>query len=308
MRAVQFHTYGGVEVLQIDDVAIPDPGPGQVLIQVEASAVHPGDVVARSGGFAAVIEARAAYRPGWDFAGRVQATGPGVDDLAVGTAVVGMTDWLRDLNGTHAEFVVLDRSAVVAAPRSLGADAAAALPVDALTASQALDLLGLTSGDTLVVLGAAGAVGGFALELAVGRGLRVLGVAGRADEPVITARGGVFVDRDDDLGRAVQALAPGGADALFDTASVATPALAAIRDGGSYCGVIHPFAPLPERGIAVSTVGVHSNPDTLAGLVHLVDTGELTLRVAAHYPLADAAQAHTHLAKGGTRGAVVLLP
>lgn len=308
MRAVQFHTYGGPEVLQIDEVPTPDPGPGQVLIQVEASTVHPGDVVARSGGFTAVIAPREVYRPGWDFAGRVRATGPGVDDLAAGTAVVGMTDWLSDLNGTHAEFVVLDRSAVVAAPKTVGADAAAALPVDALTASQALDLLGLTSGETLVVIGSAGAVGGFALELAVGRGLRVLGVASRADEPFVTARGGVFVDRDDDLARAVQALAPGGADGLFDTASVAAPALAAIREGGRYCGVIHPFAPVPERGIAVSTVGVHSDSETLAGLVHLVDAGELTLRVAAHYPLGDAAQAHTHLAKGGTRGAVVLLP
>lgn len=308
MRAVQFHTYGGPEVLQLDDVPCPEPGPGQILVRVESTAVHPGDIVARSGGFAAVIEPREVYRPGWDFAGRVHTTGAGVDDLAPGAPVVAMTDWLRDLNGTHAEYVLLARNAVVAAPATVEPDAAAALPVDGLTAFQALELLALTPGDTLAVIGAAGAVGGFALELAVGRGLRVLAVAGRSDEAFISDRGGVFVDRDDDLATVVHALTPGGVDALFDTASVAAPALAAIRDGGTYCGVIHPFAPATQRGITITTVGVRSDPDTLADLVRLADAGELTLRVAAHYPFADAADAHAHLAKGGTRGAVVLHP
>lgn len=308
MRAVQFDRYGGPEVLRLDEVPTPEPARGQVVVAVEATAVHPGDLIARSGGFAAVIEARKIYRLGWDFYGRVHATGAGVHDLAEGEAVVGMTDWLRDLNGTHAEFVAVPRSAVVTAPANLNPDAAAALPVNALTASQALDLLPLSAGDTLVIVGAAGAVGGFALELAVHRGLRVLGVAGRGDEPFIRARGGEYLDRDADLATQVRTLLPGGADALFDTASLAQPTLEAIRDQGTYCGVIYPYAPTPMRDITVTTVGVHSNPETLADLVDLAEAGTLTPRVAARYPLADAAQAHQHLARGGIRGDVILRP
>lgn len=308
MRAVQFHQYGGPEVLHLDEVSTPEPQPSQALIRVEATAVHPGDVVSRGGGFSTVIARRDVYRPGWDFYGRVTDTGEGVTDLKVGDAVVGMTDWLRDLNGTHAEYVVLPRSSVVAAPVGVEPDAAAALPVNGLTAAQALALLPLTTGDSLVIIGAAGAVGGFALELALDRGIRVLGVASASDKNFIRTRGGVFIDRRLNLADRVRELVPGGADALFDTASVAAPALAAIRDGGSYCGVIYPYAPPPERGITVTTVGVQSDPRTLTQLVRLVEAGRLTLRVACSYPLSEAAQAHSHLAKGGVRGAIVLRP
>ncbi len=208
MRAVQFDHYGGPEVLRLDEVPIPEPAPGQVLVRVEATAVHPGDLIARAGGFAAVIASRDVYRLGWDFYGRVHSTGPDVDDVSLGMPVVGMTDWLRDLNGTHADFVAVPRTAVVAAPANLDPDAAAALPVNALTAAQALDLLPLMAGDTLVIVGAAGAVGGFALELAVDRGLRVLGVASPADEAFIGARGGVFLDRGLDLATQVYTRSP----------------------------------------------------------------------------------------------------
>ena len=219
-----------------------------------------------------------------------------------------MTNWLKDLNGTHADCVLVPASALAAAPANVGLTAAAALPVNALTAAQALDLLPLTGGDTLVVIGAAGAVGGFALELAVDRGLRVLGVAGRSDEPFIRTRGGTFIDREADLGASVCQLAPGSADGLLDTASVGAPALAAVRDHGTYCGVIHPLAPPSERSITITTVGVHSDPVGLARLVRLAEQGTLTLRVAARYALADAAQAHDHVAKGGNPGVVFLEP
>lgn len=308
MRAVQFDHYGGPEVLRLDEVPIPEPSAGQVLVRVEATAVHPGDLIARSGGFATVIARQDVYRLGWDFYGRVHSTSPDVDDISLGMPVVGMTDWLRDLNGTHADFVAVPRTAVVSAPANLDPDAAAALPVNALTAAQALDLLPLAADDTLVILGAAGAVGGFALQLAVDRGLRVLGVANPADESFIRAHGGVFLDRGLDLATQVHDHAPGGADALFDTASLSAPALTAIRDGGTYCGVIYPYAPAPERHIAITTVGVHSDPHALAHLVKLADVGTITARVADRYRLDDAVQAHQQLARGGTRGAVVLRP
>lgn len=308
MRAVQFRQHGGPEVLRIDEVPVPEVRRAQVLVRVGATAVHPADLIARSGGFAQVIEARDVYRPGWDFYGRVCAVGSDVDPAVLGAHVVGMTDWLRDLNGTHAEFVALPRSAVVAAPATLDPEAAAALPVNALTAEQALDLLALPAGDTVLIIGAAGAVGGFALELAVDRHLRVLCVAGPSDEAFIRGRGGSFLDRGHDLAGQVRDLLGGGVDGVLDTASLGSPALAAVRDGGTYCGVIYPYAPRPERHITVTTVGVHSDPVALARLARLADAGVLAPRVAAGYALEDAAQAHEHVAKSGRRGAVVLRP
>lgn len=308
MRALSIATFGDVDVLEISDVPVPTPGPGQVQVRVAAAAVHPADLFTRAGMFAGVVAGSDRYYLGWDFAGQVSRTGPDVVRFAVGEAVVGMSDWLVSLVGTQAEYVVVNADTLARAPRGVGAVNAAALPVNGLTAAQALDLLDVPAGSTLAIIGAAGAVGTFALELAVHRGVRVIGVAGPHDEHAITARGARFAGRTSDLAGSLAALAPAGVDALLDTAVVGTPALAAIRDGGRYVGVIAPYAPSPERGVQVHTVGVHSDGQQLARLVDLVENGVITLRVAAQYDLADAAHAHNHLAKGGVRGAIVLRP
>lgn len=325
MRAIQFHRYGAADVLQVVQVPVPQPAPGQVRVRVLATAVQPADVIARAGGFAAVLpplRQDGAYRTGWDFYGVLDALGetlveapaePGEDDVVggepgAGAAVIGMTDWLRDRNGTHADYVVLDRDAVVSAPAGLSPQQAAALPVTASTAVQALELLPADA-TTVAVVGAAGNVGGFALELATRAGLTVLGVAAHRDEPFVTDRGGVFVDRDDDVRGVVAALraqAPGGVDAVFDTASLGRAVLPAVRDGGTYIGVIAPYAPPPERGIRVTTVGVHTDRATLRRVAALAEAGHLTARVADVLPLEAAADAHRQIEKGGRRGAVVL--
>lgn len=148
-----------------------------------------------------------------------------------------------------------------------------------------------------MIIGAAGAVGGFALEIARHRGIEVIGVASSADEPFVTQRGATFVDRGSDVAAAVRAVATRGADAVFDTASLGAAALPAIRDGGRYCGVIAPLAPAPERGITVSTVGVHSDPDALTRLIELVDQSVLTLRIDTTHPIDDAGPAFDRAAR-----------
>lgn len=338
MRAVVFSSFGDPSVLSVEDVDLPAIGPGQVLIRVEAAAVNPADLAARSGALGPMVPP-GRHIPGWDVAGIVAETAPDVVGFAEGDSVVGMSQWLRTRAGTHAEHVVLDAAALAPAPTSVPSVEAATLPANALTAVQALDLLDLKPGQVLAVTGAGGAVGGYAVELALLRGLDVVGIGSPADEAFVTGLGARFLARADrphdgtppasvapaearpgtspssgttgGPTAAIRPIAAGGLDAvdgLLDTAVLGAPALAAVRDGGAYVGVIAPAAPATERAIRVHTVAVHSDGAMLRELVSLVDDERLTLRVADTFAFEDAAQAHTLLARPGTRGRPVLLP
>ena len=302
MRAVVFSAFGDPSVLSVQDVDLPRIGPGQVLIRVEAAAVNPADLAARSGALSALVPP-GRHIPGWDVAGIVAETAPDVTEFTEGESVVGMSDWLITRTGTQAEHVALDAAALTGAPMSVPSVEAATLPANALTATQALDLLGLAPGEVLAVTGAGGAVGGYAVELARLRGLHVVGIGSAEDEAFVTGLGADFMARS-----AAPYAGTLKADGLLDTAVVGAQALAAIRDGGTYVGVIAPAAPAAERGIRVDTVSVHSDGAALRELVSLVDDDRLTLRVADTFAFEDAAAAHALLARRGTRGRPVLLP
>lgn len=304
MRAVVFPSYGEPDVLTVADLPVPPVGPGQVRVRVQAAPVHPVDLFARAGGFAGALPEREHYVLGWDFAGTVDAVGTGVTGFAAGDPVVGLSDWFDTQIGAQAEYIVLGADALAAAPAGLTPAEASTLPLNALTAEQALDLLDLAEGQTLGVTGAAGAVGAFALELAVRRGLAVYGLAGPQDEEFVRGLGATYVPRTDDPAGALRAAVPGGVDALLDAAVVGAPAIGAVRDGGSFAAVVGPAAPPAERGIRVHAIHVRSNGAQLAGLLR----SGLTARLAATYPFEEAARAHERLAKGGVRGRLVLVP
>jgi NADPH:quinone reductase-like Zn-dependent oxidoreductase len=311
MRAIVVKSFGEPDVLEVLETAVPKPGPEQVRIKVQAASVNPVDVATRAGALAAFLPQLPQYPLGWDVAGTVDAVGGNVEGLAVGDAVVGLSDWFATLAGTYAEYVVLNAGAVTAAPVGVSPVEAATLPLNGLTAHQALDLLGLTEGQSLVVTGAAGAVGGYALELAARRGLRVYGVASEQDRSFVTGAGAGFVARTEKpeaLAESVLAVLPGGADGALDAAVLGEPALAAVRDNGSYVGVFGPALPESARGVRVEAVSVHSDAAQLAELVRLVESDALTLRVARQLPLDQAAEAHALFAKGGVRGRLVLVP
>lgn len=252
---------------------------------------------------------RATVGIGWDVAGVVDETGPRVSGFSVGDRVIGLCDRLGESLGTYAEYVVLDADAVARAPRGVGAAQAATLPLNGLTAAQALELVDLREGQTLLVTGAAGGLGGFTTQLAAGRGLRVVAVAGAADEERVRAYGAeFFVPRDAGLADAVRALVPGGVDAAVDAAVVGLPAHEAVRAGGAFVAVVSGAAPAPLRGTRVANVWVRSDGARLAGLVRMAETGRLTLEVAGTYRLEEAAAAHERLAKGGVRGRLVVVP
>ena len=246
---------------------------------------------------------------GWDAAGLVDLVGPGVTDFVPGDHVIGLSDRLGVPLGAQADYVVLDTGAVARVPGILPAAAAATLPLNGLTAVQALDLLNLVSGQTLLVTGAAGAVGGFAVQLAAKRGLRVVASAGAEDRDLVHSLGAEwFVARGAELGAAVRAAVPGGVDGALDAALAGVRALDAVSGGGAFVAVAAGAAPAPLRGTRVHNVWIRADGARLSWLATMAATRQLTLRVADTLPLDKVADAHVRLAKGGLRGRLVLVP
>ncbi|GGR41845.1 NADPH:quinone reductase [Actinoplanes ianthinogenes] len=304
MRAVIIQEYGGPEVLRVAEVPIPEPGPGQVRVRVAAAAVNPVDVQTRTGALAraGLLPPRETIGIGWDLSGTIDAVGPHVTAFAVGERVVALSDRLALPVKAQAEYAVLDTDAVGRLPADADPVAAATLPLNALTAAQALDLAGLRPGQTLLVTGAAGAVGGFAVELAARSGLRVVAVAARRDEIFVREAGAShLVARGTEPAVGVREIVPHGVDAVIDAASLGVAALDAVRGGGTFVAVLG-AAPVPLRGIRVANVWIRADGPRLTALA----AAGLRLRVADTMPLERVADAHRRLEKGGVRGRLVL--
>ncbi|MEV6256174.1 NADP-dependent oxidoreductase [Nocardia sp. NPDC051911] len=310
MRAVVVRRPGPEAVVEIVEVPTPQPGPGAVRIAVAAATVNPVDLMVRAGvGGTPFAAQRDQWGVGWDVAGTVDALGAGVTEFTVGQAVIGISDRLDVSLGAQADYVVLEVGNVAPAPVSVSPVQAATLPLNGLTALQALDALDLASTDTLLVTGAAGAVGGFAVELAAAQGIRVIAAAAPADEDAVRALGATdFVPRQASLPDAVRAIVPGGVDAALDAAALGPATLAAVRGGGRFASISVPDTPIPLRGTKVHTVLVRADRIRLDHLVTQVDAGKLTLRVAATHPLTAVREAQSRLSLGGLRGRLVLTP
>ncbi|MEU1680042.1 NADP-dependent oxidoreductase [Micromonospora zamorensis] len=300
MRAVSYAEFGGPEVLHVAEVPVPEPGPGQVRVRVAASVVHPVDLMVRSGRFPAPLPTGLPYTPGWDVAGSVDAVGPSVEEFRIGDEVIGFSPWLQTTVGAHAEYVLLDPAWLTTAPAGVPATESATLPTNGLAAAQALDLLALPAGSTVLVTGAAGQVGGFVLALARATGLHATGLAGPDDREFVESLGAAFLSRDDDP--------TGTFDAVIDLAVIGSSLLDLVRDGGGYVAASPPLRPEPVREIRTFALEVLPDGSRLGELVKLVTSGDIPLRVADVYPFADAAAAHDRLARGGVRGGVVLVP
>ena len=313
MRSIIVRRFGGPEVLEVTDTPVSEPGWGQVRVRVAASTVNPIDLSTRAGRLtqAGLMAPATEVGLGWDVAGNVDALGPEVTRFAVGDAVIGLRDLLF-APGAHAEQVVLDESALAPAPASVPLAQAATLPLNALTADRALDLAGLHRGQSLLVTGAAGGVGGFALQLAAMRSLRTIALARPGDEGLVRDLGAsdvltAHVGSTTPLGSAVRALVPGGVDAIIDAAVLGIEAHGALRSEGIFVALVAPFAPPPIRGTQVVVQEVFADGARLGELSALVDAGFLTLRVAKTLPLSQAAAAHELVEAGGLRGRIVLL-
>jgi NADPH:quinone reductase-like Zn-dependent oxidoreductase len=311
MRAVTFSSFGGPEVLEVIDLPEPAPGPGEVRIHVAAATVNPTDVGFRSGRQAVQLgsDVRPPYIPGMELAGTVDLVGPGAN-WQIGQLVMAIVMPRRPAGGAMAEEVVVPADSVAELPKGASLEQGATLPMNGLTVRLALDELALRPGQFLLVTGAAGAVGGYAVELGVADGLRVIAIAGPQDEPLMKKMGAsVFVARGDGLPDRVRAAVPGGVDGVVDAALIGPPILAAIRDGGKLAAV-RGWEGDTERGIKVKQVRVAQyleNQQALAELGRLASEGKLTLRVAETFPPERTGEAQEKLIAGGVRGRLVIV-
>ncbi|QNE18332.1 NADP-dependent oxidoreductase [Kribbella qitaiheensis] len=310
MRALVARRLDGPEAVELIDTAIPEPAEGQIRLKVSAAAVNPVDVATADGTLIDynLSAPREQFGIGWDVAGTIDAAGQGVD-LPVGTAVVGVADLLGRPLKTHAEYVVLNASAVAPAPAGLDPVAASTFALNALTAYQALDALALSPGQTLLVTGAGGGVGGYAVELGKHRGLTVIATAGEDDEDLVRGFGAdYFVPRSAELTAAVHAIVPAGVDGLVDAAVIGIGAQESVRNRGRHAHVVAGPPPTQLRGITLFPIFADANRADLVELVRLVEAGVISTRVADTYPLEDGPTAYARLAKGGVRGRLVLIP
>src|SRR3990170_856371 len=313
MRAVTFSRFGGPEVLEVTDLPEPQPGPGEVRIRVAAATVNPTDISFRTGrqttAQLAAMGVRPPYIPGMELAGVVDAVGAGTD-WHPGDRVMAIVSPRRPGGGAQAELVVVPAASVARVPEGASLEAAAPLPMNGLTVRLALDRLALRPGQTLGVTGAAGAVGGYAVELGVSDGLRVLAVAAPQDEALVRRFGAErVVPRGESAVRGLHDAAPGGVDGLIDAAVLDAAALPAIRDGGKLA-TVRGFAGPSERGITIEPVWVTSylhKHEALDRLGHLVAQGKLTLRVAETFPPERAAEAQRKVDAGGIRGRLLIV-
>ena len=285
-------------------------GPGQLRIRVTAAAVNPTDTGLRSGSRAASDRPDGGVAvPGMDVAGTVAEIGADVStDLAVGDRVMAIV--LPDgAHGGYREDLVLPARSVVHVPAGACDVEASTLPMNGLTARQALDLLALQPGQVLAVTGAAGAVGGYAVQIAKAEGLTVIADASETDEGLVRDLGAdVVVRRGADVADRFREQFPDGVDGLVDAALLGEAVLPALRDGGAMA-TVRGYAGDGSRGLRVMPVSVRSygeERDKLDGLREMVERGAITLRVAETYPADRAADAHRRLEAGGTRGRLVL--
>jgi NADPH:quinone reductase-like Zn-dependent oxidoreductase len=309
MKAVQFHAVGGPEVLQYGEIEQPTPGAGQVRLRVAASAFNAADAGMRAGFLP--IPVQLPHVPGYDVSGTVDAVGEGVEALAVGDAVIGFLPMERD--GGAAEYVIAPADALVAAPTSIPLADAAALPSVGLTAWQALvDHGGLAAGQRVLIVGAGGVVGKYAIRLAKRLGAHVVATASPRSVDAVRAAGAdqIIDHTDTDLLGALD----GQVDVLLNLAPLDPEQfasyVAAVRDGGVVVSTTA-FIATPgdeSRGVRASTVFVLPNRERLAELVSLVDSGEVTVEVTRRIALTELPALHAEAAGGRIAGKVIVVP
>jgi NADPH:quinone reductase-like Zn-dependent oxidoreductase len=310
MKAVRFHEFGDASVLRYEDVDRPVPGAGEVLIRVAATSFNGVDAGIRGGYLKGPFPVTLPHTPGIDVAGTVEVPGAGAEGFSAGDRVIGFLPMTG--TGAAAEYVVAPADVLVAAPASIPLADAAALPLVGLTAWQALfDHAGVRAGQRVLVNGAGGAVGGYAVQLARGAGAHVIATASprSADRVRATGADEVIDHTATDLAAALTE----PVDAVINLAQVSLEDLTAlverIRDGGVLVSSTPQVtAPGDEaRGVRGVNLFVHSDTDQLARMVAMVDAGTLRVDVAERVALADLADLHARADAGEVSGKVIVV-
>ena len=305
MLVAEVGAFGGPEAFRLAERPDPQAGPGQVVVRVRAANVNPTDLAVRDGSVVRRMpDVTPPVVPGWDVAGEVAEVGEGVSGLAVGQRVTGMLHWPRTKGaiGAYSELLPMPADWVVPIPEGMDDATAATIPLNALTADQALRIIDPAPGTTLLVTGASGAVGAFGAQLAVQKGLRVIAQAGRDDEDFVWSLGVEEVlPRDADL------TAIDEVDNVLDAVPLGPVAATRLAEGGTavFTRGIQGEAPAGRR---FEVVLVEPDQAALRRVVADVADGLLATRVAQVLPLGEAGRAHELTEAGGNRGKILLAP
>ena len=306
-KAVQFDSYGGIDVLEVRDVPRPTPGAGEVLVEVKAAGINPGEALIRQGFLHDRWPATFPSGQGSDFAGVVAETGADVGTVAEGEQVIGFSDQ----RASQAEFVVVPAEQLTQKPENVTWEAAGALFVSGTTAYAAVRALALKPGDTVAVAGAAGGVGTIAVQLAKRAGATVLGIAGPSNDDWLTAHGVVPVNYGDGLADRLRDAAPDGQiDAFLDFFGGGYVELAVTELGidPQRVDTIIDFPAIERFGVKFEGNADAADAKVLAELAGLIAAGELELPVAQVYPLDQVKDAFRRLEQRHTTGKIVLRP
>jgi NADPH:quinone reductase-like Zn-dependent oxidoreductase len=303
--AVRFDEYGDIDVLQVREVARPQPGPGEVLVRVRAAGINPGENAIRVGVFRDVWPATFPSGQGSDLAGVVEEVGPHVPTWSAGDEVIG---WV-DTRASHAELVVVPAAHLVRRDPAVPWEVGGALFVAGTTAHAAVRAVGAGPGDTVVVAGAAGGVGSLAVQLARRAGASVIGLASERNHAWLADHGVAGVAHGDGVAGRIRTAAPAGVDAFVDTFGNGYVDLAlGLGVAPERINTIIDFAAAERTGVRAEGSSGSATVEVLGELAKLAATGELDVPVAATYPLTEVRAAYEDLLRRRTRGKIVLLP
>src|SRR5438270_4711348 len=304
MKAVAAHEYGAPEVLKFEEMPRPEPKEDEVLVRVIASGANPADPLTLSGKYAREFGTHLPLIPGYDIAGIIEKTGIKVAKLKVGDAIYGYPTF----GGGWAGYVTVTEGEVAAKPASLSFTEAAAVPMGALTAWQALvDVAQLRAGQTILIHGGSGGVGGLAVQIAKPRGARVIATASTANQDLLKQLDvDVAIDytktRFEDVAKDVDAvLDPVGKETLARSYDV-------VNKGGIVMSLVArpDLVELKKRGIRGAAISVHPDAEDLAEIAHLIDAGKIKPIVTKVLPLNEAVAAQQQAETHHTRGKLVL--
>jgi NADPH:quinone reductase-like Zn-dependent oxidoreductase len=314
VKAVGIHTFGGSEVMEVMDVPEPKVAPDGVLIRGVAAGINPVDWKVREGRLQGGFPHAFPVVLGWDVSGRVERVGAGVHSVNVGDAVMAYCRKHFIGEGTYAELVSVPEEFVVPAPNGSGGLAtAAALPLTGLTAYQALvEVLAVADNDTVLIVGAGGGVGTFAIQIAAGRGARVIASASPEKHPYLESLGAAQTvgHITADSVREVTEQLGARPTVVLDVIGGSTleAALELMAPGGRAVSIVD--TGVSEKAAAVAAQGTYvfgrPNRAILRELGQMVDDGSLRIEVSATYALEDAAAAHRAIEEGHTKGKIVL--
>jgi NADPH:quinone reductase len=308
MHAIAITAFGGPEQLTLVEQPLPTPDQDEVLIRVQAAGVGMWDVKVRQG--KVIFEGQQfPFIPGWESAGVIEQVGAKVTGWRVGDVVTSFTEQAGI--GHYAEYVAVPAHLTAAAPTSVDALHAAALPVNGLTAYQSLtETLALRAGETILITAASGGTGSFAVQLAARLGAHVIAVASTHNHAYLSELGASeLIDyTQTDMVTAVRATHAAGIDAVLDCVGGKTAAssLEVLREGGRMVSIVDLELVKPRKGISTHLFYVRPDGKQLGELAHLVDTQRLSIHLDQVFPLAEARQAHQRLEGRHNRGKIVL--